>query len=115
MLPLILALLLAAKPALPRSSTNGRYSATAYSIAGQTASGDPTHRGRVAADPRFLPLGSRIQITGAGIYSGEYVVGDTGPKVRGRRLDLFIPNRREARRFGRRMVHVRVIATGRRD
>ena len=115
MLPLILALLLAAIPAQPRGSANGRYSATAYSIAGQTASGDPTHRRRVAADPRVLPLGSRIQINGAGIYSGEYVVSDTGPRVRGRKLDLFIPNRREAKRFGRRIVHVRVIATGRRD
>ena len=92
-----------------RNRVDGRYGATAYSSAGQTASGDMTHRRIVAADPTILPLGSRIRITAAGRYSGEYTVEDTGSKIHGRQLDIFIPNHAEARRFGKRSVRVKVL------
>ena len=68
------------------------FTATAYSVEGETASGKPTREGRtVAADPTILPVGTRIVIEGAGPYSGEYVVHDTGPKVRGRSEPIFTP------------------------
>jgi 3D (Asp-Asp-Asp) domain-containing protein len=88
------------------------YAATAYSQAGTTASGEHTHRHIVAADPDILPLGTRIKIKGAGRYSGEYVVADTGPKIQGRRLDIFIPSTAMARKFGVRRVEVTVIELG---
>lgn len=96
-------------PAQARTRADGFYSATVYSTRGETASGDRAHRHIAAADPRLLPLGSRIRITGAGKYSGTYDIEDTGGKIRGRRLDIFIPNPAEARRFGRRSVRVRVL------
>jgi 3D (Asp-Asp-Asp) domain-containing protein len=52
-------------------------------------------------------MGSRIRIDDAGPYSGEYTVTDTGARVKGRHLDLFIADNREAMRFGRR--HARVV------
>lgn len=91
---------------------NGRYIATAYSQTGITASGDWTHRHVVAADPTVLPLGSRIKIKHAGRYSGEYVVADTGAKVEGRHLDLYVPSTRECRKFGVKRVSVQVLAVG---
>ncbi len=106
---ILLALTLVPSPAHARTRAGGTYSATAYSTKGETASGDQTHRHVAAADPALLPLGSRIRITGAGRYSGEYEIEDTGGKIRGRRLDLFIPNAAEAKRFGRRPVRVRVL------
>ena len=38
-----------------------------------------------------------------------YVVHDTGPKIKGREIDIFIDKRSEARQFGRKPVRVRVI------
>jgi 3D (Asp-Asp-Asp) domain-containing protein len=83
--------------------------ATAYAQHGTTRSGAQTRRGIIAADPRVLPLGTKVHVSGAGRYSGQYVVKDTGSKIKGRRIDLFMPSRREAMKFGRRDVTVRVI------
>ena len=79
-------------PAANAPNLNGAYTATAYSQQGKTASGDYVHRHIVAADPDILPIGSRIKVRRAGRYSGEYVVADTGEKIQGRRLDIYIPN-----------------------
>jgi 3D (Asp-Asp-Asp) domain-containing protein len=84
------------------------YKATAYCLKGRTASGSGVRRGIVAADPRVLPLGTRIQIT-AGSYSGTYTVTDTGGAIRGRILDLWVPNCSEAIRFGRKNISVSVL------
>jgi 3D (Asp-Asp-Asp) domain-containing protein len=87
------------------------YVATAYSLRGRTASGRMVSKGLIAADPRHLPLGSRVRID-AGAYSGEYVVADTGGMVRGRRIDIWTPTSREAMRFGRRVVKLTVLRLG---
>ena len=81
------------------------FKATAYCLKGRTATGGSVRRGIVAADPRVLPLGSRIQL-GAGAYSGTYTVADTGGAVKGRKLDIWMPSCVEAVRFGRRSVTV---------
>jgi len=88
------------------------YVATAYSLRGRTASGRLVAKGLIAADPRHLPLGSRVRIE-AGTYSGEYLVADTGSMVRGRRIDIWTPTSREAMRFGRRVVKLTVLSLGR--
>lgn len=92
-----------------RNRFDGFYTATAYCESGKTASTEHTRRHGLAADPRILPLGSRVRISNAGPYSGEYDVIDTGGKIRGRKVDIFIPNIREARRFGKRRVRIEVI------
>jgi 3D (Asp-Asp-Asp) domain-containing protein len=88
------------------------FSATAYSIEGRTKSGVQTRRGIVAADPRVLPLGSRIRVHDAGEYNGEYVVHDTGPAIKGREIDIYMPSDAAAKRFGRRTVKVEVLSRG---
>lgn len=85
------------------------YVATAYSLRGRTASGRLVAKGLIAADPRHLPLGSRVRLE-AGAYSGEYLVADTGGMVRGRRIDIWTPSTREAMRFGRRTVKLTVLS-----
>src|SRR5205085_5990993 len=87
------------------------YSATAYSLRGRTASGRSPARGVIAADPRLLPLGTRVRIE-AGEFSGEYVVADTGGAVKGHRVDIWTPTAREAMRFGRRAVKLTVLELG---
>ena len=84
------------------------YTATAYSLRGRTATGAGVRRGIIAADRRVLPLGTRVRLE-AGSYSGEYVVADTGGAVRGRKIDIWVPNTSEAMRFGRRPVRLTVL------
>ena len=87
------------------------YVATAYSLRGRTASGLNVSKGLIAADPRVLPLGSRVRID-AGSYSGEYLVADTGTMVKGRRIDIWTPTGREAMKFGRRTVKLTILSYG---
>ena len=97
-------------PAPPETATKVmRFEATAYSLDGTTRSGSPVRKGIVAADPKVLPLGTRIRVNGAGGYSGEYTVADTGRTIRGREIDIFIANDAEAKRFGRKQVEVEVL------
>lgn len=84
------------------------FTATAYSLRGRTASGKLVTRGLIAADRRVLPLGTRVRIE-AGSYSGEYTVADTGGAVRGRKIDIWVPNTGEAMRFGRRPIKLTVL------
>ena len=88
-----------------RSTAGGSFTATAYCLKGRTAMGHGVRRGVIAADPRVLRLGSRINL-GAGAYSGEYLVSDTGGNVKGRKIDIWMPSCAEARRFGRRTVTI---------
>lgn len=89
-------------------SSAGSFTATAYCLQGRTATGGSVRRGIVAADPRVLPLGTRISLN-AGAYSGSYVVADTGGGVKGKRLDIWVASCAEARRFGRKSVAVSVV------
>lgn len=85
------------------------YSATAYSLRGRTASGQYVSRGLIAADPRVLPLGTRVRLD-AGAWSGEYLVADTGGLIKGRKIDIWTPTSREALQFGRRPVKLTVLS-----
>lgn len=75
-----------------------RMLATAYSAAtsgktkdhpeyGRTRLGLQAGRGVVAVDPRVINLGSQVYVPGY----GEAVAGDTGGRVKGRRIDLGYP------------------------
>ena len=87
-----------------------KFRATAYSVEGETASGKQTREGHtVAADPKILPLGTKIEVNGAGPYDGVYLVHDAGRKIRGREIDIFIDAPAEAKRFGKKAVRVRVL------
>ena len=48
-------------------------------------------------------------MSGAGSYSGVYTVADTGRAIKGREIDIYIENDKEARRFGRRAIQVEVL------
>jgi 3D (Asp-Asp-Asp) domain-containing protein len=87
------------------------FEATAYALRGITASGVYVRRGVIAADPRVIPLGSIVQITTPG-YSGIYTVQDTGGKIKGKIVDLWMGSSREARIFGRRQIKLQVLRWG---
>jgi 3D (Asp-Asp-Asp) domain-containing protein len=102
-----------AASARPRRSPSIRCVATAYSVSGETADGDLTkYRHTIAADPHVIPLGSKVRIEGAGVYSGVYTVTDTGRKVQGNSVDIFIPSVAAAKQFGKKPVRVRILKVG---
>ena len=83
--------------------------ATAYTGHGRTASGKRVRRGMVAADRRVLPLGTKVRLKNAGRYSGVYRVEDTGGRIRGRKIDIYMPSRAAAKQLGRQTVKVEVL------
>jgi len=98
--------------AAPADQPDQRFVATAYSATGLTTSGEYTHRHVVAADPNILPLGTRIKISRAGKYSGEYVVADTGGRIVGNKVDIYLPSTQECKKFGKKVVRVRILELG---
>jgi len=94
----------------------GRFTLTAYSgpQTGQrlpiTATGVAAQAGRtIAVDPAVIPLGSAVYIDGLGVRIAE----DVGGAVKGRRLDVYLPTREAARRFGVQYRRVAVLSPGR--
>ncbi len=85
--------------------------ATAYCLNGRTASGVFSKYGIIAADPKYLPIGSIVRIRG-GEYTGFYSVLDTGGKIKGRKIDIYLASGKEAAQFGRRDVTLEVLRYG---
>jgi 3D (Asp-Asp-Asp) domain-containing protein len=99
--------------ARPAPGLRLRFTATAYCKGTTTASGVNVRRGIAAADPDLLPVGSVIQVDRLGErYNGIYNVLDTGPKVQGRHVDIYMWSCHEALELGRRPVQIRVIRLG---
>lgn len=94
-----------AKTGSVRPIAGGTFTATAYCLRGRTAMGHSVRKGLIAADPRVLKLGSKVNI-GAGAHSGEYLVSDTGGGIKGRRIDIWMASCAEARKFARRSILV---------
>jgi len=57
----------------------------------------------VAVDPSVIPLGSKVEIKGYGVYYAE----DIGGAIKGNRIDVFHWIYDEAMEFGRRKVQIR--------
>ena len=102
---------LSVPPELNLDTETLEFQATAYCLKGRTASGVNTRPGVIAADPRVLPLGTVVHIR-AGRYTGTYTVLDTGGRIKGHTIDIFLPDYAEARRFGRQQIKVKVLSRG---
>lgn len=80
----------------------GRFTVTCYALNGTTASGHQVSRDVVAVDPRVIPIGTRVHIGGV----GPRVALDTGRKIKGHRLDIWLPSESACMRFGRKSLTV---------
>ena len=97
----------------PPPGSQLQFDATAYCKGTTTASGVGVRTGIAASDPALLPVGSVLNVaTGDARYDGVYTVMDTGPRVQGRILDLYMWSCHEALRFGRKGVQVTVLRLG---
>jgi 3D (Asp-Asp-Asp) domain-containing protein len=74
---------------------------TAYCLSGTTRRGRYVRPGIVAADPHLFPLSRYIELYAGTKYLGRFLVDDTGSRIRGAHIDMWVPTCREAVIFGR--------------
>jgi 3D (Asp-Asp-Asp) domain-containing protein len=74
---------------------------TAYCLQGTTRRDRLVRQGIVAADPKLFPLGRYVELYIGRTYHGRFLVDDTGSRIHDGILDIWTPDCREARRFGR--------------
>jgi len=100
-------------PTLPTAGSRQVFTATAYCKGTTTASGVGVRTGIAASDPAILPVGSVVNVaTDTAKYNGVYTIMDTGPRVQGRVLDIYMWSCHEALAFGRRPIEVTVLRLG---
>jgi 3D (Asp-Asp-Asp) domain-containing protein len=100
-------------PSAPIPGARLEFSATAYCKGKTTASGLEVRTGIAAADDSILPVGSVVNVaTESPRYNGVYTIMDTGPRVQGRLLDLYMWSCHEALAFGRKRIQVTVLRLG---
>lgn len=59
----------------------------------------------IAVDPNVIPLGAKVYVEGY----GEAIAGDIGGAIKGNRIDVFIPNKDEVYKWGRKQVKVTIL------
>jgi 3D (Asp-Asp-Asp) domain-containing protein len=97
----------------PEPGARLRFSATAYCKGTKTKSGVNVRSGIAAADPELLPVGSVVRVESLGEkWDGIYTILDTGPKVKGRHIDIYIWSCYEALDLGRRRMSLTVLRLG---
>lgn len=93
-----------ARPTAYRRAKPGeqiRVEITYYCLQGTTRTDTDVREGIVAADPRVFPLRRHVELTVGGRRLGRFLIADTGSRIKGRALDIWVPSCAEARRRGR--------------
>lgn len=73
---------------------------TSYCLRGTTRRGRYVRPGIIAADPRFFPMARYVELYLGRKYYGRFLVDDTGRKIKGNHIDVWLPTCTEAKRFG---------------
>lgn len=82
-----------------------RVKATAYSGGGYCANGKRVKVGRIAVDPRVIPLGTWLYVKGYGICQAC----DTGGAIKGKKIDIYLNSERKCNRWGVRGTRVYIL------
>lgn len=87
------------------------FQATAYTATGNlTATGTVARVGVIAADPRVIPMGTKVFIQYPdGTPIGYATAEDTGGAVKGNIIDIYMDSYNECIQFGRRNVIVTIV------
>lgn len=83
------------------------YNGAEFGSTGYMANGNRVHWGAVAVDPRYIPLGTRMYISGFG--NQVFVAEDTGSAIKGWRIDIWFPTLNQAIQFGGQQRTVTII------
>lgn len=79
--------------------------AYSYTGGGRTASGKPAAVGRIAVDPRVIPLGTRVYVEGYGFAEAA----DTGGNIKGNTIDVYYNSSGQCRQWGVRNVTIYIL------
>lgn len=79
--------------------------AYSYTGGGRTASGLPAAVGRIAVDPRVIPLGTRVYVEGYGFATAA----DTGGNIKGKTIDVYYNSAGQCRSWGCRNVTIYIL------
>ncbi|HLX53535.1 MAG TPA: 3D domain-containing protein [Aquella sp.] len=71
----------------------------------QSYFGRKLHHGTIAVDPKVIPFGSKIYVKGYG-YGWA---ADVGGAIRGKHIDVCLPSRHDASRWGLRHMTIYII------
>ncbi len=86
------------------------YTASCKGCSGITATGLNLKKNSglkvISVDPKIIPLGTKVYVPGY----GEAVAADKGSSVKGNKIDVFIPNRKQALQWGSKTVKIKVYA-----
>lgn len=103
------------EPAKTENSSSSKtivVSATGYStqqagLSTHTATGiDLRVNSRViAVDPSVIPLGSKVEIPGYGVF----IAGDTGGAIKGNKIDIHFTTVQQALNWGRRTITIKIL------
>jgi 3D (Asp-Asp-Asp) domain-containing protein len=111
MLGLALAATIALSNPLPATAETFTMEATAYVDRGPTKFGGwdtPAGPGIVAIDPKVIEPWSKLYIEGY----GEALAVDTGGKIKGYKIDVWMDKRQDALQWGRHKVQVTILRRG---
>lgn len=59
----------------------------------------------IAVDPKVIKLGTKVYVEGYG-YA---VAGDTGGAIKGKKIDVFMPSKSNALKWGRKNVKIKIL------
>ena len=59
----------------------------------------------IAVDPKVIKLGTKVHVEGYG-YA---IAGDTGGAIKGSKIDVFFPTKKEAYNWGRKKVKIKIL------
>lgn len=83
------------------------YSPPLFPLNAATFSGKPVGWGVIAVDPRVIPLGSVVFLPK--IFPGKkFFALDTGKKIKGSHIDIWLPTEKMAKKWGRRKALARI-------
>lgn len=85
------------------------YTASCEGCSGTTATGVDLNANPnakvIAVDPSVIPLGSKVYVEGYGVATAA----DTGGAIKGNRIDVFISSEKEALKFGKKEISVKIL------
>lgn len=84
-------------------------SVTAYCLQGRTRRGNLVRDGIIAVDRTLFPLGREVDLYLGREKYGRFLADDTGGVIIGGIIDVWMPDCKAARRFGRRRGYAQLV------
>jgi 3D (Asp-Asp-Asp) domain-containing protein len=73
---------------------------TSYCLRGTTRRGRYVRPGIIAADPHFFPMARYVELYVGRKYYGRFLVDDTGRKIKGNHIDVWLADCSQSLKFG---------------